>query len=170
MGALGGTAIWVLTAPRPAFTKNAGGSTNQKGDPDKGRLIFAAGDCASCHATPGQPDRLQLGGGLALASPYGTLFAPDLSTDPDDGIGRWTTADLVNALMTGVSPDGRHYYPVLPYPSYAHMRPSDVIDLMAYLRTLPPVKGRAPTPDLPFPFSVRRFVGFWKVLYFDRTT
>src|ERR1700710_1646248 len=104
MGALGGIAIWALTAARPAFAKGAGGSIDQDGDPTRGQLIFAAGDCASCHASPGQPDRLRLGGGLALASPYGTFRAPNISTDPVDGIGSWRTLDLANALLSGVSP------------------------------------------------------------------
>ena len=70
--------------------------------------------------------------------------------------------------MSGVSPRGEHLYPALPYTSYAHMRIDDVKDLMAYLRTLPAVPGQAPAHDLPFPFNIRRLVGFWKFLYLDR--
>lgn len=166
LGAIGSIAMWVLTAPRPALK---GAPTDQEGDPVKGRLIFAAADCASCHASPGQPDRLRLGGGLALASPYGTFRPPNISSDPADGIGAWRTTDLVNAMLSGVSPAGTHYYPVFPYPSYAKMQPGDVADLMAYLRTLPAVSGRAPPHDLNMLFGIRRFVGFWKIMFFDRT-
>ncbi|HEX3405047.1 MAG TPA: cytochrome c [Acetobacteraceae bacterium] len=169
LAALGGAAAWWLSAPRPAFDATQTAALEQGGDAARGRRIFDAGDCASCHASPGQPDRLRLGGGLALGSPFGTFFPPNISPDPRDGIGRWRTIDLANALMSGVSPDGRHYYPALPYTSYAHMRIEDVRDLMAYLRTLPPVQGRAPQHDLPFPFTIRRMVGFWKLLYFART-
>ena len=136
------------------------------GDPVRGARVFAAGDCASCHATPGQPDRLHLGGGLALASPFGTFRVPNISPDPVDGIGRWQEADLANALIAGVSPQGSHYYPAFPYPSYTGMRLGDVSDLMAYLRTLPAVTGRPPPHDLPLPFRIRRLVGFWKLLFF----
>jgi hypothetical protein len=87
---------------------------------------------------------LRLGGGLALGNSFGTFFPPNISPDPHDGIGRWRTIDLANALMSGVSPGGRHYYPALPYTTYAHMRVEDVRDLMAYLRTLPPVQRRTP--------------------------
>lgn len=164
-------AAWAMTAPRPAFSSVAGPpAPPEQGDAEKGRLIFAAGDCASCHASPGQPDRLKLGGGLALASPYGTLFVPNISSDSEDGIGRWKVTDLANALLSGVSPDGRHYYPAFPYASYAHMKAAEISDLMAYLRTLAPVKNRPPPHDLAFPFTIRRFVGFWKILYFDRST
>jgi mono/diheme cytochrome c family protein len=159
-------AAWWITEPQPL----SGADTSQfdrPGDPERGRQVFAAGDCASCHASPGQPDRLHLGGGLALASPFGTFRVPNISPDPTDGIGRWRTLDLANALLRGVSPQGSHYYPVFPYPSFAHMTAADLVDLMAYLRTLPPVTGRAPAHDINPLFKIRRFVGFWKLLYFD---
>ena len=167
-GAIAGLAFWGITEPRPIFSKGADAALDQDGDPTRGQLIFAAGDCASCHASPGQPDRLRLGGGLALASPYGTFRAPNISTDPVDGIGSWRTLDLANALLSGVSPANAHYYPSFPYSSYAKMQVGDIRDLMAYLRTLPAVSGKAPPHDLALIFRVRRFVGFWKVLYFDR--
>jgi mono/diheme cytochrome c family protein len=103
-GVTGGVAVWAITEPRPAFLKDADAALDQAGDPAKGRLIFAAGDCASCHASPGQPDRLRLGGGLALASPYGMFRVPNISIDPVDGIGAWRTVDLANALFSGVAP------------------------------------------------------------------
>jgi mono/diheme cytochrome c family protein len=95
---------------------------------------------------------------------------PNISPDPEDGIGRWRTIDLANALLSGVSPSGEHYYPAFPYTSFAHMRIEDVRDLMAYLRTLPEVSGRPPPHEIPFPFTIRRAIGLWKLLYFDRRT
>jgi mono/diheme cytochrome c family protein len=132
-----------------------------------GEIIFNAGGCSSCHAVPNQPDRLRLGGGVAIPSPFGTFYAPNISPDPDDGIGRWSEADFVNAVMKGISPDGTNYFPALPYTSYAHARVQDVRDLFAYLKTLPPVKGRVRDHDVPFPFNIRRNVGIWKLLFFD---
>jgi mono/diheme cytochrome c family protein len=110
-------AAWLITVPRPAFARGAEAPLDGTGDPAKGKLVFAAGDCASCHASPGQSDRLRLGGGLALASPYGTFRAPNISMDPIDGIGAWRTVDLANALLSGVSPTGSHYFPSFPYSS-----------------------------------------------------
>src|SRR4051812_28491289 len=159
---LGATAVWAITAPQRAFPEDTAGS-DDGGNVENGRLVFAAGDCASCHARPGQPDRLRLGGGLALASPYGTFRVPNISMHPVDGIGGWRTVDLANALLSGVSPRGSHYYPAFPYPSYVKMTAADVRDLMAYLRTLPAVAGKAPPHDLAAPFRIRRFVGFWKL-------
>jgi mono/diheme cytochrome c family protein len=168
LGIIGGGILWIIAAPRPAFTEAEAANLDQGGDPRRGKLVFDAADCASCHASPGQPDRHRLGGGLALGSPFGTFYPPNISPDPRDGIGRWRTIDLANALMSGVSPSGRHYYPALPYTSYAHMRVDDVKDLMAYLRTLPPVRGRTPPHGLPFPLTIRRFIGVWKLLFLDR--
>src|SRR3954468_7199577 len=167
--AIGALSVWFITKPKPAFPKEAEAALEQGGDPARGELIFAAGDCASCHASPGQRDRLRLGGGLSLDSAYGTFRPPNISPDPVDGIGNWKTVDLANALLSGVSPDKQHYYPLFPYPSYAKMQVEDVRDLMAYLRTLPAVSGRPPPHDIAAVFQIRRFVGFWKLLYFDRS-
>ncbi len=164
----GGASAWFISAPRPAFPPRSANAIGEDGDPARGRLIFAAGDCASCHASPGQTDRLRLGGGLALASPYGTFRVPNISPDPVDGIGNWQSRDLANALLSGVSPGGQHYYPGFPYTSYTHMRLADVKDLMAYLRTLPPVSGRPPPHDLALLFRIRRVLGLWKFLYFKQ--
>jgi len=169
LGSIAGAAMWVLTKPRPAISSDLDQSINADGNAERGRFLFAAGDCASCHASPGQPDRLRLGGGMALASPYGTFRPPNISSDPIDGIGAWRTTDLANALLSGVSPAGAHYYPAFPYTSYAKMQIGDVKDLMAYLRTLPAVSGRAPPHDLSPVFRYRRIVGLWKILFFDRT-
>jgi mono/diheme cytochrome c family protein len=163
-----GIAAWFASAPRPAFAE-ADAALFEGGDAARGRVIFAIGDCASCHASPGQQDRLRLGGGMSLAGPIGFFRPPNISPDPQDGIGKWRGLDLANALMSGVSPDGRHYYPALPYVTYARMRPGDVADLMAYLRTLPPVPGRPPEHDISFPFTIRRSVGLWKLLFLDRS-
>lgn len=130
-----------------------------------GQMIFNAGGCASCHAVPGQPDRLRLGGGLALHSPFGTFYVPNISPDPKDGIGHWTEVEFINAVMRGVSPEGFHYFPAFPYDSYAHARVSDIRDLFAYLKTLPPVSGKVRDHDVRFPFNIRRNIGIWKLLF-----
>lgn len=160
---------WLLSAPVPAFPESAAADLEKPGDAGRGKVVFEVGGCASCHATPGQPDRHRLGGGLAVASMFGTFHPPNISPDPEYGIGGWRTIDLANALMSGVAPSGQHYYPALPYVDYAHMSIEDVRDLMAYLHTLPPVKDRPPPHELPFPMTIRRLVGFWKLIYLDRS-
>src|ERR1700738_3757067 len=116
---------WGLTAPpfglavtEPAYTPNLA----------NGLTTFNAGGCSSCHAVPGQPDRLKLGGGLAIASPFGTFYAPNISPDKADGIGRWTEAAFVDAVTKGISPAGFHYFPAFPYTSYQHAKVEDIRD------------------------------------------
>ncbi|NNM73134.1 c-type cytochrome [Enterovirga sp. DB1703] len=162
----GAASAWVLSAPKPAFSavdeeRLAGG------DAARGRLVFDAAQCASCHASPGQPDRLRLGGGMALATPLGTLRPANISPHPSDGIGGWSAVEIANAVMSGVSPGGQHYYPAFPWTSYVRMEAGDMRDLVAYLRTLPPVGGRPQPHDLSFPFTLRRGIGLWKLLFFD---
>lgn len=163
-----GAAFWLVSKPARGVEAGRTTASSDAGDPERGRLVFLAGDCASCHASPGQDDRLRLGGGMALGSPYGVFRVPNISPDPEHGIGRWSDADLANALLSGVSPDGRHYYPVFPYTSYTHMRLQDVRDLRAYLRTLPPVAGSPHEHEIVFPFTIRRMIGLWKLLFLDR--
>jgi mono/diheme cytochrome c family protein len=157
-------AYWWLTMPvtgvsaaEPAHTPNLA----------NGKIIFNAGGCSSCHAVPGQPDRLKLGGGLALPSPFGTFYVPNISPDSTDGIGRWTEAQFVNAVTEGVSPSGTHYFPAFPYTTYAHAKHDDIRDLFAYLKTLAPVSGKVRDHDVPFPFNIRRNIGIWKLLFMD---
>ena len=129
--------------------------------------MFWIGGCASCHAAEKAQgeDRLKLGGGRVLRTAFGDFAAPNISSDPADGIGGWSTGDLANAMQRGVSPEGRHLYPAFPYASYIRMQPQDIADLRAFLATLPAVAGRAPPSSLKFPFSVRRGIGLWKLAF-----
>jgi len=147
----------ILAVATPAYTPNLA----------NGQITFNAGGCSSCHAVPGQPDRTRLGGGLAIPSPFGTFYAPNISPDPVDGIGRWTEAEFVGAVTQGISPAGFHYFPAFPYTSYGHASVTDIRDLFAYLRTLAPVSGKVRDHDVPFPFNIRRNVGIWKWLFLD---
>lgn len=153
-----------LTAPERILESALSAHTP---DLENGRAMFFAGGCASCHATPKQDDRTRLGGGLALRSPFGTFHVPNISPHPEDGIGGWTEAQFVSAMLKGTSPGGEHYYPSFPYTSYQRMRVADVRDLFAFLKTLPAVEGRQPGHDLPFPYNLRAGIGLWKLRYLD---
>jgi mono/diheme cytochrome c family protein len=159
-------AFWILTLPAvvpasalPPYTPNL----------DNGRTMFNIGGCVSCHAVPNtdpdKVDRSRLGGGLALTSPFGIFYVPNISPDPKDGIGNWSEANFVTALWKGTSDYGSNLYPAFPYTSYQHMQLDDVRDLFAYLKTLPPVPGRVRRHDLAFPFNERRLLGGWKLLF-----
>jgi mono/diheme cytochrome c family protein len=157
-------AFYVVTVPE---TVPASALEARTADLANGKEMFFAGGCTSCHATPGQDDRTKLGGGLALKSPFGTFYAPNISPDLNDGIGKWSEADFVTAVTKGTAPDGRHYFPAFPYGSYQRMHTADVRDLFAFLKTLPAVQGRVRDHDVPFPFNIRRLVGGWKFLFLD---
>jgi mono/diheme cytochrome c family protein len=165
-GVLGAAALWILTLPEtvpavalPQYVPNL----------DNGKTMFNIGGCSSCHAVPNDDpdkvDRLRLGGGLSLKSPFGTFYAPNISPDPKDGIGAWSEANFVTALWKGTSEHGRNLFPALPYTSYQHMRLDDVRDLFAYLKTLPAVPGKSRPHDLGFPFNRRELLGVWKLLF-----
>lgn len=165
LGIVAFAVFWWLTIPA---TIPASAMPSRAPDVTNGKAVFNAGGCASCHATPGQNDRLRLGGGLAMPSPFGTFYVPNISPDEADGIGRWRDVDMATALLRGTSPEGQHYYPAFPYGSYHLVRLEDVQDLTAYLKTLSPVAGKVSAHDLPFPFSIRRTIGIWKLLFLDK--
>jgi mono/diheme cytochrome c family protein len=162
--AIGVAAFWLLTIPATVPASALGPHTP---DLENGKTMFYAGGCPACHATPDQDDKTKLGGGLGLKSPFGTFYAPNISSDRKDGIGDWSEASFVSAMLKGTSPEGSHYYPVFPYPSYQRMKPEDVRDMFAYLKTLPAVAGKVRDHDLPIHFKIRRTLGGWKLLFLD---
>jgi mono/diheme cytochrome c family protein len=166
---LGLVGFWVATDP--AFFRLIRGSSpaapSTAPDIANGRAMFFAGGCASCHATEGQPDRLKLGGGHAMPTPFGTFHVPNLSPHPRDGIGNWNLDQFIRAMREGVSPEGRHYFPAFPFTSYQRMTGRDLADLFGFIRTLEPVEGRAKSHDIAFPFNIRRSLGGWKLLFLD---
>ena len=138
-----------LMAPPSAFAATP--------DPARGAYLFAAGGCVACHTdkkNKGQP----LAGGRALKTPFGVFFSPNITADKATGIGNWSDADFVRALREGVRPDGSHYFPSFPYPSYSAMTDDDMLNLKAYLFTLPAVAQPNKPHDLSPPFGWRALV------------
>ncbi|MFC4671746.1 c-type cytochrome [Seohaeicola nanhaiensis] len=165
LAVIAAAAGWILSAPRPLGEDAVAGLT---GDPEHGAMVFWAGGCAACHAAPGAEGeaRLVLAGGYRMESPFGTFVAPNISPAPE-GIAGWSTLDLANALKRGVSPGGAHYYPALPYGTYTRMTMQDVADLKAFMDTLPPSDVASQPHDLTFPFTIRRSLGLWKLLFLN---
>ena len=163
--AIAGLAVWWwLTRPEHLDGAALAGAA---ADPAHGAWVFAAAGCASCHAAPGAQgeDRLILAGGLRLPSPFGTFVAPNISSDPEHGIGGWSDHQIADAIQRGVSPGGAHYFPAFPYTVYANATPEDVASLIAYLRTLPASDRPNEPHEVGFPFSIRRNLGLWKRLF-----
>ncbi|GGF71448.1 diacylglycerol kinase [Terasakiella brassicae] len=139
------------------------------GDAEKGKYILNMGGCISCHHTPNQKGA-DLSGGLAIKSPFGTFYVPNITPEPDVGIGGWSDEDFIAAMTQGISPDGSHYYPAFPYTSYTQMTRQDLLDLKAYLDTVAPSKNVVPEHDIPFPFNMRFLMMGWKMMFFDEGT
>jgi mono/diheme cytochrome c family protein len=163
---VGAAGLWFLARPSPLGEAAVAGLT---GDATRGEAVFWAAGCASCHmaAEAKGEAQLVLSGGQRFPSDFGTFIAPNISQDPEAGIGGWSFLDLANALTRGVSPGGEHYYPALPYASYAKMRLEDVADLHAFLQTLPADPTPSQPHELGFPFSLRQTIGVWKLLYLN---
>jgi mono/diheme cytochrome c family protein len=131
---------------------------------ERGAALAAVGGCVSCHTAPrGKP----YAGGLALATPFGTIYGTNITPDPETGIGRWSEAAFVRAMREGVSRDGRHLYPVFPYDHYTRVADDEVRAIYAFLMTREPVRAEARENDLIFPMNVRMLVAGWKLLFFD---
>jgi mono/diheme cytochrome c family protein len=137
-----------------------------QGDAKRGEYVAKAAGCLGCH-TEAKEGAVPYAGGRELKTPFGAFYGPNITPHPDAGIGRWTEADFLRALREGKRPDGAHYFPAFPYPSFTLITDADARDLWAYLRTLPP-SARASRPhELGFPFNLRVLVTFWKWLYFS---
>lgn len=156
------TALAIAVATFAAATQAAAQTS-----PDvaaRGKAVFDAAGCLGCHTEKGGAE---LAGGGPLATPFGTFYAPNITPDPDHGIGRWSEADFVKALREGTSPGGSPYFPVFPYSSFTRMTAQDISDLWAYLRTVPPSAKPSRAHDVPFPFSIRLALVPWKWMFFS---
>ncbi len=154
--------VWLLE-PWPS----APPTIDTVGDAERGAYVFRMGGCAACH-TDSKNGGAFLAGARPLQTPFGTFYTSNLTPDPETGIGGWSTGAFVRAMKAGVSPDGDHYFPAFPYPSYAKMTEQDVVDLKAYLDTVESVANPVPAHDLKFPFGFRPLLKGWKLLFFDQ--
>jgi len=127
-----------------------------------GKSLVEAGDCASCHTLdPARP----FAGGKRIDTPFGAVYAPNITPDKNTGIGFWSDPDFVNALRFGVSPDGSNYYPAFPYPHFTIVTRADILAIRAYLATLEPYANIAPPAELRFPLNFRVLMKAWNFLF-----
>ena len=139
----------------------------QSGDAERGAYMLVAAGCVACHTV--LKDGAFLAGGRELKTDFGSFFTPNITPDPETGLGNWSDEDFIRAMKKGVSPDGGRYYPTFPYTSYTRMTRQDMLDLKAYLDTVPPVRNAVPDHDLAFPFGIRASMIGWQLLFFDDT-
>lgn len=135
-------------------------------DAKRGEYLAKAAGCKGCH-TEARKDAVPFAGGRELKTPFGTFYGPNITPHPRSGIGTWRKEDFLRALRLGERPDGAHYFPAFPYPSFTKITDTDARDLWAYLRSLPPHDRANRAHDLRFPFGWRFLVGFWKYLFFE---
>ena len=130
----------------------------------KGAQLAAIGDCAVCHAGH---DGQAYAGGNPLQTPFGQVYASNITPDPDTGIGTWSEAAFRRAMHDGVDRTGGFLYPAFPYNHYTHVSDDDVTAIYAFLMTRQPVHAAAPATHLPFPFDIRPLMAGWNLLFLD---
>ncbi|ETF01440.1 hypothetical protein W822_16760 [Advenella kashmirensis W13003] len=129
----------------------------------RGKYLTQIGNCVGCHTAVNTPE---FSGGSGLKTQFGTFFAPNITPDPEKGIGRWSADDFWQVLHNGKAPDGSLLYPAFPYQSYSHLSRADSDAIFSYLKTLPASDRQAPAHDLRTPFNMRFLLAFWRALYF----
>jgi len=140
-------------------------SASAQGDAKRGQYLAQAGGCLACH-TEDKKDAVPFAGGRALKTPFGTFYGPNITPHSEAGLGRWSEADFVRAMRRGERPDGAHYFPAFPYPSFTRISDGDLRDLWTFLRALAPNARANQAHDLRFPFGWRPLVAAWKWLFF----
>jgi nicotinate dehydrogenase subunit B len=128
----------------------------------RGRQLAALGDCAVCHSVPNGAVNA---GGRALGTPFGTIYATNITPDVETGIGSWSYPAFERAMREGIHRDGRHLYPAFPYPHFAKADDADLQALYAWLMAQAPVRTEAPKNAMAFPFNWRPLMAGWNALF-----
>jgi mono/diheme cytochrome c family protein len=134
------------------------------GNVERGNDLILLGGCVACH-TDSAGGRAFLSGGSGLQTPFGTFVPPNITSDPNAGIGDWTLAQFSDAMSNGIGPQG-HLYPVFPYENYTLMSDQEIVDLYAALMATEPVSEPAAESQIPFPFNLRLAMAGWQNLFF----
>jgi mono/diheme cytochrome c family protein len=165
VGALAGIAIGVFFSMNLLRGKTGGPVQVVNAPPDvvaRGKYLAEAADCAACHTAPGGAP---FAGGLAMQSGFGTIYATNITPDPDYGIGRWNADDFWRALHDGVRRDGHQLYPAMPYTSYRGMTREDADAIYAYVMQQRPASVPNAVTNLRFPFNIRLGMLGWNLLF-----
>ncbi|MBX9760223.1 MAG: cytochrome c, partial [Beijerinckiaceae bacterium] len=139
--------------PRPAFAKEL---------IERGEKLAGLGACASCHTRPGGAP---YAGGLGLQTPFGAIYATNITPEAETGLGLWSEEAFIRAMREGVDRGGRHLYPAFPYDHFTKVTDADLKALYAYFMTRNPVRAEARRNELSFPFNVRPLLAAWNLLF-----
>jgi mono/diheme cytochrome c family protein len=140
---------------------------NSSAQIERGRYLTQASNCQGCHTN--ERDK-PFAGARGLGTPFGTIFTPNITFDPDTGLGRWTRDDFRRAMSEGRSRDGSRLYPAFPYVHFTKMPREDVDAVYDYLSTLPRIRNVKPENDLPFPLKWRSLMAVWNWMFFEKGT
>lgn len=139
-------------------------SASNKEQIERGGYLARAADCTACHTrTSDEP----YAGGVAFSTPFGSLYAPNISSDPEHGIGDWSEAEFRRALKQGIAKGGVRLYPAMPYTAYTRLTDQDIAALWAYFQQVEPQDQPNKENELTWPFSWRIGMWFWNVAFFD---
>lgn len=133
----------------------------------RGQYLVTAGDCIACHTNTAEKEKAKpFAGGLAMPTPFGTIYAPNLTPDKETGIGNWSEEDFIKAMREGISPKGHYYYPAFPYLYFSKLSTDDLKAIKAYLDVIPAVHQENQKNDMVFPFNIRFLQLGWRILFF----
>lgn len=144
-----------------------GVSSSDPGAAARGNYLVTAANCGGCH-TDTEHNGARFAGGKASESPFGTYYSRNITPDSVHGIGAWSDVDFLTALRAGVSPSGAHYFAAFPFTAFTLMTDRDILDIKAYLATVPPSATVNRAPDAPFPFNLRAVMVPWRALFFHQ--
>ncbi len=162
---LAAAAIWANMHREIAPVEQTGGAEFDTAELLLGEALTGIGACEVCHTAPGGAP---FAGGLALATPFGTIYSTNITPDAATGIGSWSEEAFRRAMREGVDRNGRHLYPAFPYDHFTKATDEDIRAIYAHLKTLEPVEYEPPENELGFPFNVRMLLAGWKLLFLDK--
>lgn len=133
----------------------------------RGRFLALTADCASCHTAEGGA---AYSGGRPVDTPFGVVYSRNLTPDPETGLGRWSNAEFYRVLHEGLTGEGSHLYPTLPYIFFTSINKDDANAIKAFLDTLTPIRNVVPASRSHWPPNHRLSMAIWNVLFFHEGT
>ncbi|WP_017349495.1 c-type cytochrome [Pantoea sp. A4] len=131
---------------------------------ERGRYVSIASDCTACHTVP--ESKQHMAGGYAISTPFGGIYASNITPDTATGIGSWTERDFFRAVRHGKGKEGENLYPAMPYNAYVKLTDQDMHDLWMYMRSVQPIHNAVPETQLGFPYNIRLAMMGWNLLFF----
>ena len=153
---------WTWRGVMPALAAAPSANSFPPDEVQRGAQLASAGNCTACHTTPGGKP---YAGGLPIATPFGTIYATNITPDTETGIGTWSEDAFRRAMREGVGREGTHFYPAFPYDHFTLTNDNDIAAIYAFLMTREPVRQQNTPPQIAFPLNWRFFAAAWQALF-----